>query len=372
MENKIIKIAVTGGPCAGKSTLMAKALQELPDRGVKVIVVPESATQLIATMGISPVDECVGLMGFQQYVMDLQATNEELAMQAARRYAKNQPVFILCDRGKLDPVAYVGQEKLSGLLAKQNETLIQARDSYDAVLYLVSAAKGAEDAYTLANNAARMETIDEAREKDDKTLAAWVGHPHLSIIDNSTGFEEKMDRAMAVILDLLGIPVPQEKERKFLIEMPDHTELVKFSPVKSHIVQTYLPNIGETERRIRQRGAGEDFSFFYTEKTPTGDKRVRNEKEKRISVQEYAALLAMADPNAAPIHKDRHCFTYGSQYVELDVYAGETRYAIVEVETAEVDAEVVLPPELKVIREVTGEPGYSNHDIALNGGRLPI
>jgi len=35
---------------------------------------------------------------------------------------------------------------------------------YDAVLHLTTAAKGAESFYTKSNNAARRETIEEARE----------------------------------------------------------------------------------------------------------------------------------------------------------------------------------------------------------------
>ena len=37
---KIVKIVITGGPCAGKTTLMSKAIQELGERGVKVLLSP--------------------------------------------------------------------------------------------------------------------------------------------------------------------------------------------------------------------------------------------------------------------------------------------------------------------------------------------
>lgn len=270
----------------------------------------------------------------------------------------------------MDAMAYVGPEFMANLLAKKSKSLVSARDDYDTVLFMVSAANGAEEAYTLANNAARMETLEEAKEKDKKTLEAWVGHPHLSIVDNSTGFDEKIARALTVICDALGVPISTERERKFLIEMPDLAALEQYKPVKSHIVQTYLPSIGDTERRIRQRGAGEDYTFFYTEKTPTKDRIERGQKEKKISPKEYAALLATADPNATPIHKDRHCFAFASQYLELDVYAGEARRAIVEIELAAGESEVNMPPELKVIRAVTEEEAFSNHAIALNRGKL--
>jgi hypothetical protein len=40
--------------------------------------------------------------------------------------------------------------------------------------------------------------IELAVELDKLTSKAWIGHPNMSIIDNSTGFEEKIDRLIHV------------------------------------------------------------------------------------------------------------------------------------------------------------------------------
>ena len=95
---------------------------------------------------------------------------------------------------------------------------VELRDGYDAVFHLVTAAKGAEKFYTTANNTARTETVDEAAALDDKLIAAWTGHPHLRIIDNSLGFEEKMKHLIGEIANFLGEPEPYEVERKILID----------------------------------------------------------------------------------------------------------------------------------------------------------
>lgn len=81
---------------------------------------------------------------------------------------------------------------------------VELRDGYDAVFHLVTAAKDAEKFYTTVNNTARTETVDEAAALDDKLIAAWTGHPHLRIIDNSLGFEEKMKHLIAEIANFLG------------------------------------------------------------------------------------------------------------------------------------------------------------------------
>ena len=74
-----------------------------------------------------------------------------------------------------------------------NKNEIELRDNYDAVFHLVTAAKGAEEFYTLSNNDARKETLEEARVLDKKTIDSWNGHKKLKIIDNSTNFEEKIN-----------------------------------------------------------------------------------------------------------------------------------------------------------------------------------
>ncbi len=371
MSGKIVKIAITGGPCAGKTTLMAKAVQELESRGVKVFIVPEAATTLISGMHITPGD--FGMIGFQSHILNNQFAMEHVVETAAAELMEHGfQTVILCDRGKLDGLAYADAAAIEALLAEHGSNLVEARDSYDAVIHMVTAANGAEEAYTLSNNAARSETPEQARELDTKTLKAWTGHPHLSIIGNTGTFQEKIAVAIKVIYDCLGIPAPVERERKFLALMPDLESLGKYNPVASQIVQTYLPDIGNTERRVRQRGDGTNFSFFYTEKTDLDGVTDRIERESMITPRQYASFLAQVDyGKITPIHKTRHCFPYQDQYLELDVYAGEERYVTIEVEGLRKDSAVSFPPEITVVKEITGDKRFSNRAIAGNSGHLP-
>ena len=66
--------------------------------------------------------------------------------------------------------------------------------------------------------------------------------------------------AMVAISTAQGIPVSRERAWKFLTEIPDFAAVEKFRPVKSNIVQTYLPDAGNTERRIRQCGSGGNYA----------------------------------------------------------------------------------------------------------------
>lgn len=132
---------------------------------------------------------------------------------------------------------------------------------------MVTAAKGAVEFYTTANNTARTETVEQASELDDKLISAWTGHPHLRIIDNSGDFQSKMKKLISEIAAFLGEPEPYEIERKFLIEYPDIEVLSKLTNCKKvEIIQTYLKSEADEEVRIRQRGYCSNYIYFETRK----------------------------------------------------------------------------------------------------------
>lgn len=370
MSKKIHKIVLTGGPAGGKTTLTTKIIKDFSEKGYRVIIVPETATDLISGFGIKPFGNCIEMIPFQEFVFDYQLKKEELAIKAAEMVPEDN-VIILYDRGIFDNMAYVGEEEFEKLLKKFNLSYENAFSRYDAVLHMVSSAVGAAQFYNL-DNAARTENVEQAAILDKKTMNCWIGHPHMRIIDNSTNFERKLEKAMSEIYSVLGEPVPMEIERKFLIEMPDINLLIeKYNAVASNIVQTYLiSNKDGFERRIRQRGKNGDFSYSYTEKKAlSGLERI--EIERPLTQNEYLDLMTEAAPGYHQILKTRYCFVYNSQYFELDIYTFNNENAILEIElTHKPDdkSKILVPPEIKIIREVTEESAYKNYSLALNGG----
>ena len=71
------RIVLTGGPCAGKTTILSKIEQDLCEKGYKVFVVRESATELISG-GITPHDSGVGMKSFQKLILMYQYQKEEI------------------------------------------------------------------------------------------------------------------------------------------------------------------------------------------------------------------------------------------------------------------------------------------------------
>lgn len=188
---KITKIVVTGGPCGGKSTALERIKEEFCAKGYTVLIVAETATELIGG-GVAP--WTCGTNGqYQMCQMKLQLEKERVFELAAGTMSQEN-ILIVCDRGLMDNHAYMTEEEYFDSLKFIGMNEEEAFKEYAAVFHLVTAAKGVEKFYTTANNTARTETVEEARALDEKTIKVWETHPYHRIIDNSTDFEGKMYR----------------------------------------------------------------------------------------------------------------------------------------------------------------------------------
>lgn len=357
----IRKIVVTGGPCGGKTTALTRIQRDLAHLGYTVLVVPETATSLISG-GVAPWT-CGSNEEYQKCQMLLQLQKERVFEQAANTMS-DEKIVIVCDRGELDNKVYMTDEEFAHVLDFLGTTETELRDSYDAVFHLVTAAKGAEEFYTLENNGARYESVEEAAALDDKFIAAWTGHPHFRVVDNRADFEDKMRHLMREITYFLGDLAPYEIERKFLVEYPDVAWLDSLPNCQRvDIVQTYLRSEPDQEIRIRQRGTNGNNIYYLTEKRITKNHK-RMELQRRLTEREYLTLLMQADPALRQISKTRYCLTFEGQYFEVDLFPCWDDQAMVEIELTGEDVPVRFPPQLRVIREVTGDPNYRNAVIA--------
>ena len=334
----ITKIVITGGPCAGKTTALSWIQNAFIEKGYAVLFVPETATELISG-GVAPWT-CRTNADYQNCQMRMQLEKEKVYEQAARAM-KQDKVLIVCDRGELDNKVYMDEETFASVLQNLGVNEVELRDSYDAVFHL------------------------EAAAMDDKFIAAWTGHPHFRVIDNSTGFDGKMKRLIAEISSYLGEPEPYETERKFLIEYPDIGKLESMPNCqKVEIVQTYLKVTAKEERKVRRRG--QDGHYVYCE---TIKRRVNERKrialERRISKDEFKTITEDVSRTLGEIRKDRYCLTCNNQYFKIDVYPFWKNKAIVDIELLHEDDPIVFPDEIRVIREVTGDRRFKNSSLAV-------
>lgn len=131
----------------------------------------------------------------------------------------------------------------------------------------------------------------------------------------------------------------------------------------SGIVQTYLVSPAGTTERVRCRTWADRTVCYHTIKKRISDMR-REEYESEISPAEYDRLLQRADPEKNVIRKTRRILVYKGQSFELDIFDFWSDRALLELELANEEQIIELPPALGLIREVTADRRYTNAALA--------
>jgi len=358
----IKRIVFTGGPCSGKTTFTSRAQQIFAERGYRVIIDHESATDLISG-GISPAT--MGMYEFQKYCVALQLKKEELCLRAAHEISGDK-VLIFIDRGLFDDMSYVTREEFVEIMKEFDIKLEDINSRYDMVVHLVTSAKGKEEAYTLSNNEARYETIEEARIADDLALQAWNEHPNRVIIGNEDEFEVKMLKAIQSVFEYLGDGGPVEKYNKYLIEVDDDVlqAMAKENNYSdSHIIQYYLVSSDGSERRIRERHRGDDVLYIYSEANYlSNNERIKTDRV--LTKRQYKDFGRQIDKSIKVTDKKRYSFINDSLFYKLDVFNFDESKGLLSVGDYHDGSKPKLPSYIKVIKDVTDDVNYKNYYLA--------
>ncbi len=186
------KIVLTGGPCAGKSTI-AEVLSRAFEGDL--VVVPESASTLF-NGGFPRWPERDSKASLQRAIFGLQCELETV-------YRVHYPdQLLILDRGTIDGAAY-WPEGPEDFFKSLDTTLEKELARYDQVIYLESAG---EEAYEIhgKRNPNRSETWDEAKKLDELTRALWNKHKSVTFIENQRAFSEKISSVLRIVEQTLG------------------------------------------------------------------------------------------------------------------------------------------------------------------------
>ena len=206
-KRRTLEIVLTGGACGGKTTALGALAHLLRVHNYHVVTVPEAFTMIVSG-GVTGVGDMVRTDGvancdFQRHVFTTIRKQRDRAREAARKLSGEQTVVVLYDRAELDAMAFHNHDCFN-VMADECRTSVEGiRDSYHAVMHLVTTADGAADFYTQVANVARWETVDEAKASDNRLLGIWAGHPRHFRIDNSTDFDGKMARLLDATLGVI-------------------------------------------------------------------------------------------------------------------------------------------------------------------------
>lgn len=199
----VVRVALTGGPAGGKTSLVSRILSDVPSLGWSVLVVNETSTEMRGN-GVGALRGIDGL-AYQRLVTCETVWKECLYERAAAM--ADGPVLIVTDRGVMDGKAFLRDDAaFASILAECGVDEGQVVSSYDAVIHLVTAADGAGEHYG-ANNPMRTEALDGAVAVDRDCLRVWSAHPRRVVVSNGVGgFERKMRVAMRAVHEAIAAP----------------------------------------------------------------------------------------------------------------------------------------------------------------------
>lgn len=203
MGNLIAKIALTGGPCAGKTTTISRIEEHLVEMGYHVLIVNECATETIKN-GIRPFGKnAVSVYDFENEILNLQLFKEKRLKDFIKFYNDDTKIVILCDRGSVDVRAYLGEENYNKMLEENNLKNEDLLKEYDLVIHMITVAADMENRYSNSNNKARFEDPEEAIDVDNNIKLSWEKHPNYKVAPVCELLEDKIQIAIDYVDELL-------------------------------------------------------------------------------------------------------------------------------------------------------------------------
>lgn len=174
-----MKIAVTGGPTAGKTALVDTLFLSFSDR----LGIVQEAASLLFRAGFPRADNDERRRVQERAIYHMQTALEDLA-------ALDQPDrVLLCDRGTLDGLAYwPGSEE--SYFEAIGSTMEKELGRYDWVLHV-----DVVPPYDFQPNTLRTETAEEIVGINERLKQAWRLHPRRCILSARGAFMHKLQQA---------------------------------------------------------------------------------------------------------------------------------------------------------------------------------
>lgn len=339
------KIVFTGGPCAGKTTIIDMVSKYLKEKNYEVLVVPETATQLFG-IGfrynmVNNIDQ------FQKIIYDFQKKQEETIDNILNMNKNtNKKFVIIYDRGVLDNKAYFDNYIGFDNLINSPNSEIDYLDNYDMVFNLITLADCNPEKYNLSSNEARSEDRELAVKIDRKTSNAWAGHRNINIINTSISIDEEFKIIKNKLDESLDNINTKEIKTMELDNILDDFD--EFNDNNSRLI--------EIEENVLNISSTKDVDYKLYKRTYKGknsyifnvsykkDNKLITIYDSKISENDYKQIIF--DYKMKDIIKyNQLSFIENRQEYNIKFYNNET---ILEYEENKLNNEFILPEPLKI------------------------
>lgn len=186
------KILITGGACAGKTTVLEIIKNYLINNNYNVNIIEEVPTRLIYD-GITP--DKIGKMKFQELIIKTQIDNERNC---------NYDGVVILDVSPIDSMKFITREEFDAFAEKYNTNFEKIINGYDGIIFLETVAKDFPELYSNENNKARLTDIATAVIRNDKLFNIYNSSSKIYLIKPDIDIEVKKKNVINVITKILG------------------------------------------------------------------------------------------------------------------------------------------------------------------------
>lgn len=193
------KIVITGGSCAGKSQTIKQVRNYFSDHGYNVYILNEIPTYLMLR-GIT--SENIGKMNFMKLAIGTQIEVQKNFEQAINLSKKDKNILIL-DTSSIDSLKFIEFNEFEQLAKIFKTSFKQILESYDAVIHLEAVAKKFPNLYSNETNKLRNKNPEISKERDERLLKGYEGHPNRIVVECFEVFEDKIRKVIDEIQKIL-------------------------------------------------------------------------------------------------------------------------------------------------------------------------
>ena len=192
------KILITGGACAGKTTVLNVIKDYLEEKGYNVNIIEEVPTKLINE---SITSEKVGKMEFQELIIKTQIENEKNC---------DYDGVIIFDGSPIDSMKFINREEFDKFAKKYNTNFEEIINGYDGIIFLETVAKDYPELYSNENNKARLTDVNVAVDRNDKLFNIYNNNSKVYLIKPNKDIEVKKKKIIEVVESIIKRVDPNE------------------------------------------------------------------------------------------------------------------------------------------------------------------
>jgi len=207
-HHQVVRVLLTGGPGAGKTSALATLRDRLARLGVQALLVPETATELLRNSGgYEPSWHGTPRHIAMQEVFMRHQLSQENGYIALAGLRPEKPAVLLCDRGLLEGRVFCSPEQWDECLRRLDTSDEKLLQRYDVIVHMKSTACGMENLYEYgpgSNNPNRFHTPEQARKWDEDAEFVHSSHPCYRVVENNPDFSQKIESVLEHVYDELS------------------------------------------------------------------------------------------------------------------------------------------------------------------------